>query len=385
MFHLFEDLLNRNVYIFGAGTRGIRLNSMLETRGIYVKAFIDNNEEKQCTKICGKDCFDINIIIEKLDNYCIIISPKETKDIFEQLQKLGINMNYIYTYETIFKTYYFSPSIKEPEDYKSVHPFNHYESPYPDIREIHEKEDEIFDYKKEVLDIDFNIQRQFELADLMDNIDILEWDKHKQLGYRYYYDNSWFSKGSADVLYYMMRILKPKKIIEVGSGFSTAVMLDTNNSCFQNRIEIHSIEPNADRLKSLLKKDDNLKIQERYLQDIPFDFFTQLQENDILFIDSSHVSKIDSDVNYYLFEIFPRLSKGVYIHIHDMFYPFIYPKRWIYEGRAYNEMYLMRAFLMNNDKFSIQFFGNMLMQEYPDRLSDKLKSFGSSLWIRKEY
>lgn len=386
VFNFFNDLSNEKVYIFGAGQRGIKLGYILENRGIDIKGFIDNNSDKIGTKIFNKECFNIDTIIkETCGDIYIIVSAKKSEAIFEQLQKLDIDMNRVYTYEKILKEHYFTPPIKEQDDYKNVHPFNHYESPYPNIVEIHEKESEIFDYQKKVLDIDFNIQRQLEIVDLMNNIDVLDWEECEKNGYRYYYDNIWFSEGCAKVLYYMMRILKPNRIIEVGSGFSTAVMLDTNNVCFQNSIEINSIEPNTDRLKSLLKKDDNLKIQECKLQDIPLEFFSQLQENDILFIDSSHVSKIDSDVNYYLFEILPRLKKGVYIHFHDMFYPFIYPKRWIYEGRAYNEMYLLRAFLMNNDKYSVQFFGQMLMQEYPDKLGNKTKKLGDSLWIRKEF
>ena len=117
---------------------------------------------------------------------------------------------------------------------------------------------------------------------------------------------------------------------------------------------------------------------------IPPSFFEELEENDMLFIDSSHVSKMDSDVNYEFFEIFPRLKQGVYIHFHDVYYPFIYPKTLIYDGRAYNEMYLLRAFLMNNKEYSIQLFGEMLEEKYSKEIPSSLKGVGSgSLWIKK--
>ena len=120
------------------------------------------------------------------------------------------------------------------------------------------------------------------------------------------------------------------------------------------------------------------------MQEVPLSFFEQLDKDDILFIDSSHVSRINSDVNRIFFEILPRLKQGVYVHFHDIHYPFIYPAKWIYEGRAYNEQYLLRAFLMNNSSWSIQFFGDMLMHKYKERMIGKLKDCGiGSIWIQK--
>lgn len=385
MYSSLKELLSgKTLYIFGAGQRGERIYSMLESCGMSVRAFIDNSIEKQGQKVCNKECLSLDEFIGEggAADRAVIVSPRDHDSILEQLKKC--NVENVYDGEEIIKNYFFIPIVKEKEDYNNVRPFNYYESPYPDIREIHEKEDEIFDDSREVLGIDFNIDRQFELLEKMKQIDAIEWGIQKQPEYRYYYGNSCFGRGSADVLHYMMRILKPNKIIEVGSGFSTSVMLDTNNNCLKDSIEIKSIEPDTKRLRSLLREHDNLEIHECCLQDISLDFFGQLKENDILFIDSSHVSRINSDVNYYLFEIFPRLNKGVYIHFHDMFYPFIYPKQWIYEGRAYNELYLLRAFLMNNNAFSVQFFGELLMKKYPEKLNEKLQDISGSLWIRKD-
>ncbi len=280
---------------------------------------------------------------------------------------------------------FFRPVVLKPTDYLYAKPFNYYESPYPDIVEIHKNEKKIFAGSKKILDVDFNVDRQFELIKEMEKINLPKWSVQKAKGpYRYYYDNEWFCKGSADALYYMLRIIKPKNIIEVGSGFSTSVMLDTNEYYLNNKMKIISIEPRAERLKSLLKPDDNLEIYEKDLQEISLDFFDILEENDILFIDSSHVAKINSDVNYLFFEVLPRLRKNVYIHFHDMFYPFVYPAEWIYEGRAYNEMYLLRAFLMNNSAYSMQFFGSMLQEKYNDKIPERLRGCGDgSIWIKK--
>lgn len=378
---LFEKMRKKGVYIFGAGNRGKIVFDILKERDIFVTAFIDNNPKMQGKSFCGEKCISIDgYISEGGEENTIIVSPINNEDILLQLQAL--NIKNVYSFEDIEKANFFSPIIKEKNDYRFVHPFNHYESPYPDLREIHEKEGVIFNENREVLDVDFGIDKQIELAKKMSEIEPIVWTKEESFQYRYYYENDMFGKGSADALYYMMRILKPKRIIEVGSGFSTAVMLDTKNAFFNSNLKISCIEPYAERLKSLLRNEDDVDIYETYLQEIPLDFFSQLGENDILFIDSSHVSKIDSDVNYYLFEIFPRLAKGVYIHIHDVRYPFVYPKEWIYQGRAYNEMYLLRAFLMNNDNYSIYFFGDMLAKKCPNEFNNNFLGSGS-LWLKK--
>lgn len=297
-----------------------------------------------------------------------------------KFSKIGVLMQ-----KRLRRIKFFYPTTFTYTDYLYARPFNYYESPYPDIVEIHKKEKQIFTDDKEVLDIDFNIDRQFELIKMMQDINLPQWSVNKENSvYRYYYENKWFRKECAEALYYMLRIIKPKRIIEIGSGFSTAVMLDTNENYFNNQMEILSIEPRANRLKELLKPEDNLKIYEKDLQEVSLDFFDILDNDDILFIDSSHVSKINSDVNYLFFEILPRIKKNVYIHFHDMFYPFTYPSEWIYQGRAYNEMYLLRAFLMNNKQYSIQLFGDMLQKKCSDKIDIKLRGCGTgSIWIKK--
>lgn len=380
-----------NIYIFGAGQYGKKFLNVLRKLGgkeIKVCAFIDNNETKYNEIIEGLACISVPEAIKRgaqSETVCIAASSRYSNEIMKQLKDLNFS-RVIAVGELVHGLRYFIPEVVKETDYREVRPFNHYESPYPDIAEIHKHEETLFSENKAIQEIDFNVTRQLALAKEMENIDLPEWpDKGGADAYRYYYHNDYFMKGSADVLYYMLRILKPQNVIEVGSGFSTAVMLDTNEYYFDNKISIHSIEPHANRLKALLKPADNLKIYEHNIQEIPISFFEVLSENDILFIDSSHVSKFNSDVNYIFFEVLPRLKRGVYIHFHDIFYPFIYPKDWIYEGRSYNEMYILRAFLMNNENYTIQFFGEMLNFCYKEKLCKKLEgNCGGSIWLRKE-
>jgi hypothetical protein len=140
---------------------------------------------------------------------------------------------------------------------------------------------------------------------------------------------------------------------------------------------------------SLITENDKNKIKTiaSRLQDIDLREIKALESRDILFIDSTHVSKVNSDVNHIFFNIFPYLSPGVYIHIHDIFFPFEYPRDWIYEGRAWNEAYMLRTFLQYNSEFHIVLMNTFMQhfheQFFREKLPLCLKNTGGSIWIRK--
>ncbi len=215
-------------------------------------------------------------------------------------------------------------------------------------------------------------------------------------GARYYLDNPFFSYGDAIILYSFMRQFQPRRIVEVGSGFSSAAMLDINDSFFGQKLQFTFIEPNPDRLNSLLYASDknSCKILAKSVQHVEKDLFQSLDDNDFLFVDSSHVGKTGSDVLHLLFQILPFLEKGVIVHFHDILWPFEYPKRWLQEGRAWNEAYFLRAFLQYNSAFEILFFNSFMATQHRDIVSSKIprvlsaSSFdetipNSSLWLRK--
>ncbi len=251
--------------------------------------------------------------------------------------------------------------------YKAFVPPGHFYSPIPSLEEVKQNEKRIFEYvPKNIPGINMNGQSQMELlSTLVNYLDEMPFSHEKKKDIRYYFNNDLYSYCDAIILYCMIRHLRPKKIIEVGSGFSSCLILDTNELFFDNSISCTFIEPYPERLCSLINRDNNnLEIIEKRLQDTELDIFRELQENDILFIDSTHVSKIDSDVSHLFFKICPNLNKLVYIHIHDIFYPFEYPKQWICEGRSWNENYFLRAFLLYNNKFEIVLFVSYLQQFY---------------------
>lgn len=327
------------------------------------------------------------------DNTLVLISDRDPEIFKKVYEKLKINgMKYICPNELM-------KIIRLlPESESNLYPIGHYFSLYPDNEKILKKSDRIFNKNITVKDIDFNEKKQLEILYKMIELypTLPDWQltlSDSKKGLRYYYENQWFGAADAIALHCMLRILNPKRLIEIGSGYSSAVTLDTNEYYLENKLHISFIEPHPERLKMLLKSEDNIELHVKELQDISLDFFKQLSEGDILFIDSSHVSKVGSDVNYLLFEILPQLNKGVYIHFHDIFYPFEYPKDWIInKGFIWNELYILRAFLQNNPNYSIQFFQDMLLYKYSDIFMKNWPTnipvysslpYGASIWLKK--
>lgn len=294
----------------------------------------------------------------------------------------------------INKLPYIKTLVKELRRYKTDFPPGHYYSPIVFVEEIKKKENEIFSITSNTITgIELNEQKQFDLLNELAKIyDKIPFQFEQQKEFRYYYNNTYYCYSDAIFLCLIIQYFKPKNIIEVGSGFSSAVMLDTNEIFFQNKIQMTFIEPYPDRLFSLFKPVDqkNHTVIIKNLQDVNLEIFDLLKENDILFIDSTHVSKTNSDVNMILFEILPKLKKGVLIHFHDIFYPFEYPKEWVLgrNGFGWNEDYILRAFLTNNSQYKILLFNTFLEHFYREWFKKNmplcLKNEGGSIWLQKQ-
>jgi hypothetical protein len=273
-------------------------------------------------------------------------------------------------------------------------PPGHFYSPIPSLDEIKKDESKIFgSIPRNIPGLELHEAEQLKLLEeFVGYYNEMPFQSHKYEGLRYYYENPAYSYSDAILLHCMIRYLKPKRIIEIGSGFSSCMTLDTNELFFGGSITTTFIEPYPELLKSLIRDKDKdksaIKLIPTRLQDVDLREFESLEANDILFIDSTHVSKINSDVNRIFFDILPRLSSGVYIHIHDIFYPFEYPKDWIYEGRAWNEMYVLRAFLQYNSAFRIVLMNTFMERFHEPFFKEKmplcLKNTGGSIWIQKK-
>ena len=201
------------------------------------------------------------------------------------------------------------------------------------------------------------------------------------------------------LLYFMIRDIKPKNYIEIGSGVSTYIcsLAAKENEKTGSYLDITCIDPYP---QENLYKIPKAKVFKDEIQNIDIDFFDQLHEGDILFIDSTHILKIDGDVPYLYLEIIPRLENGVIIHIHDIHFPYNipYPPQYYIFGNKrpvfWNEAMLLQAFLSYNDSYKIIMSLPLLRYFCEDTLKEHISNYqaidqnhaythNGSIWIEK--
>jgi predicted O-methyltransferase YrrM len=270
-----------------------------------------------------------------------------------------------------------------------AYPPGHFYSPIPALKEIKKREAEIFAIHPSMPGIDLRPERQLQTMSQLTSIcEDQPFSAHPKEGLRYYFDNGFFPAADGLVLHAMLRLNRPRRLIEVGSGFSSALVLDTNDLFLDGELTCTFIDPYPDRLLGLLRDEDRARhrVVSEPVQNVPLELFDDLEAGDILFIDSSHVSKVGSDVNRLVFDVLPRLHPGVLIHFHDVFYPFEYPAGSVFSGRAWNEDYILRAFLMFNTRFDIEIFNGYLGYIHGGDIAPGLPNWndqGGSLWLRR--
>jgi len=238
--------------------------------------------------------------------------------------------------------------------------------------------------------VDLNLDGQFALLrEFSDYYKELPFPEHPTSGRRFYLTNDSYGPHDACILYCIFRHLHPQRVVEVGSGFSSAAMLDLRETPAVGGFDLTCIDPDFSRLRSLLLPGDadRCTLIEQQVQDVPMNVYAALGPGDILFIDTSHVSKLGSDVNHLFFRVLPTLRAGVWVHIHDVTVNFDYPRHWFDEGRAWNELYLLRAFLMYNRSFQVMYSSALMYNDHHEFLRAHLPicaaGGGGQIWLRK--
>jgi predicted O-methyltransferase YrrM len=241
----------------------------------------------------------------------------------------------------------------------------HYYSPVADVDDLRERQDAIWAPKK-LPGIDLNDEEQVKFLSYLLNNEAgfgIPWKK--DVSRKYYGESPSYPYVDGVILYAMMVKHRPKNVIEVGSGSSSGCMIDAS---LANGIgtKFTFIEPMPQHcLDKVVSKADfqnhGISLVTKKVQEVNPEVFKVLQANDILFIDSSHVSKPGSDVNYLFTEILPILNSGVIIHFHDIYYPFEYTKEYLLQLKLlWSEIYSLHNFLLFNNSFRILFFSDYI-------------------------
>ncbi|MGZ5134099.1 MAG: class I SAM-dependent methyltransferase [Flavitalea sp.] len=230
------------------------------------------------------------------------------------------------------------------------------------------------DQQRNLKGIQWNVGEQLELLNKFqytEELSSLPWEKKDAAEHQYYLNNPSFLAGDGDYCYNIIRHFKSRKIIEIGCGYSTLICLQAekkNEASGAGAVKHICVEPYEMPWLEKLP----VEVIRKKVEDINEEFFSTLETNDILFIDSSHMIRPQGDVLFEFLEILPVLKPGVLVHIHDIFSPRDYPKEWIVDKHCmWNEQYLLEAFLSFNNEFRILGAVNFLKHNYPQELGAK--------------
>ncbi len=240
--------------------------------------------------------------------------------------------------------------------------------------------------------IDLNKDTQLEFLEKFSYNDELRELPVKRTRDGFFYHNGWFGPGDAEVYYSFIRHFRPRRIVEVGGGYSTLLARhaitrnegdDTGYRCQHVCIEPYE-RPWLEQSRATVVRST--------IETVDRSVFANLAANDILFIDSSHVIRPQGDVLIEVLEILPSLASGVLVHFHDCFTPKDYPERWLQEKvQFFNEQYLVEAFLCFNSHFRIVAALNYLFHHHRDTLLKRCPALAldlnvdepGSLWLAR--
>ncbi len=163
-----------------------------------------------------------------------------------------------------------------------------------------------------------------------------------------------FQSGDVEMWYNIVRHFKPKRLIEVGAGYSTLIAIEALKQNHQENEQYRCKHSCIEPFEMAWLEQTTVDVVRKKVEEVELSFFSQLEANDILFIDSSHVIRPQGDVLFEYLEVLPTLKPGVVVHIHDIFTPRDYPEQWVVkELRFWNEQYLLEAFLTDNSEWKI--------------------------------
>jgi hypothetical protein len=283
------------------------------------------------------------------------------------------------------KTFDARPELAEAAGYQ-IHP-RRFDSPLPILEEMDLAS---LGRARSLPGIDLRLKAALELVEQLQPFarELDEVPFEKQDGAVFWFNNQSFTDYDATALHAMLRWLKPKRYVELGCGFSSII----SSRALQRNVtggaacEAVYCDPEP-RLPMGAALACGRFVREP-VQKAPMELFTKLSAGDVLFIDTSHVLKIQSDVECELLRILPSLAPGVWIHVHDIFTPYDYPEEWLRRRLRLtaNEQYAVECLLTGGDRYQIELPLHCVIRDYPEaasRFFPRGRSPGQSLWLRK--
>lgn len=264
----------------------------------------------------------------------------------------------------------------------------HYYEPFFDPAYLRRSSDE----ERILPGIDMQVNRQLELLNKLNYQDeLLSFPCENDGNRNFYYHNDFFAPGDAEFLYAMIRCFRPRRIIEVGSGNSTLMMLNALDANRKNDSEYECDLTCIEPYESLWLEELGVSVLRKRVEDIDVSLFSALESGDILFIDSSHVIKPQGDILYLYLQVLPLLCSGVFVHIHDIMTPRDYFHTWVVDKlQLWNEQYVLEAFLSLNRDFKIVAALNYLKHHHFEQLAAVCPIFErnpdsepGSFWLRR--
>jgi hypothetical protein len=262
-------------------------------------------------------------------------------------------------------------------------------SPIPDLQALPA---ETFERRSELAGIDFDLDAQLAWATGEVAAGMAEFDPPDTApdgAPVYVRGTQTYPLLDATVLYGVLRALRPRRVIELGSGASTLVtaqaLAANARDGAPSELEVFDPYPGVvdHRLPGLTR------LERRRAQDVALDTFGTLDSGDVLFVDTTHTVKLGSDVNFVILDVLPRLARGVVVHFHDIFLPYEYPRRWLDDfGLYWNEQYLLQAFLTLNGGFEVLLAVAALARDRAEQLRALLPpavttGAGAAFWLRR--
>ena len=405
---------NGAIAIFGAGHYGNVVHKLLKLSGIEPDIFFDNNPNLRETSVNGVSCVFPEDFLAHKDSTLVIIAVKNNlndrlielrnkgylncviqKDIeneFHEMITSLVNKNFV-DYGVDMVSYMAITGNGSDKCLESgCFPMQvHYYQPVPDIK--HLKKRDVWSKKSSLRGIKWKTDKFINLLRQVAHfLPQNYWSRTQTKSVMdFCLDNTSFSYVCASLLYGMICMNKPKRIIEIGSGNSSKVILKTLSDNTRQNIDYTIIDPYCSFTESDFKQ-YKVNIIKEPIEEASIELFEKLERNDILFIDSSHTVRIGGDVNFLILDVLPILSAGVSVHFHDIELPYEYSEVYFTQEKKmfWTEAYLLQAFLSHNDSYEIELPATYLCREriddvkkcYPD-MSDPFDWQSSSFWIRK--